>query len=127
MEPAIHRFSDAEEFYLDHGCHIRELSSTSNDEAVSIARARVEPGVTTRWHRLQGIVERYLILAGEGVVEVGDLDPTSVTAGDTVIIPPDCPQRIQNTDERDLLFLAICSPRFDPAAYLDTEPPAGEV
>jgi mannose-6-phosphate isomerase-like protein (cupin superfamily) len=123
MEPAIHRFSDADEIYQAEGCYIRDLCNTDNDDKVSIARARVEPGVTTRWHRLEGIVERYLILAGEGVVEIGDLEPTPVTAGDTVVIPPDCPQRIQNTDERDLLFLAICTPRFDPAAYMDTEPP----
>jgi mannose-6-phosphate isomerase-like protein (cupin superfamily) len=122
MEPAIHRFSDADEFYLEGGCYLRELSSSDNDPEVSIARAWVEPGVTTRWHRLHGIVERYLILAGEGIVEVGDLEPTPVTAGDTVVIPPGCPQRVRNTDERDLLFLAICSPRFDPEAYEDTEP-----
>lgn len=123
MDPAIHRFSDADEFHLEDGSYLRELSNSHNDADVSIARARVEPGITTRWHRLHGIVERYLILAGEGIVEIGDLEPTSVTAGDTVIIPPDCPQRIQNTDERDLVFVAICSPRFDPDAYEDTEPP----
>jgi len=123
MDPMIHRFADANEFYLDHGCYIRELVNTDNDEQVSIARARVEPGMTTRWHRLRGTTERYLILAGEGIVEVGDLEPAPVTAGDTVVIPPDCPQRIQNTDERDLLFLAICTPPFDPDAYMDTEPP----
>lgn len=122
MEPAICRFSDADEVYLDHGCYLRELSNANQDPDVSIARARVEPGVTTRWHRLHGIVERYVILAGEGIVEIGDLEPTPVTAGDTVIIPPACPQRICNTDERDLLFLAICHPRFDPNAYEDTEP-----
>lgn len=122
MEPAVHRFSDAEEVYLAEGRYIRELANTSNDPNVSIARARVEPGITTRWHSLSGVTERYLILAGEGTVEVGSLAATPVTAGDTVVIPPGWPQRFHNTDERDLLFLVICSPRCDLDARTDTEP-----
>jgi mannose-6-phosphate isomerase-like protein (cupin superfamily) len=42
------------------------------DAEVSVARAQMEPGVTTRWHRLHGVTERYLILEGQGRVEVGD-------------------------------------------------------
>jgi hypothetical protein len=38
-----------------------------------------------------------------------------------VVIPPSCPQRITNIGEHDLVFLAICSPRFRPEAYEDME------
>jgi oxalate decarboxylase/phosphoglucose isomerase-like protein (cupin superfamily) len=34
-----------------------------------------------------------------------------------VLIPPACRQRIANTGERDLVFLAISSPRFRSEAY----------
>lgn len=37
---------------------------------VPIAEA---PGVTTRWHRVKGTSERYVILEGKGRVEVGTL------------------------------------------------------
>ena len=80
-----------------------------------------EPGVTTRWHRLSGISERYVILEGSGSVEVGDLPPKQVETGDMVTIPPMCRQRISNTGSQDLIFLAICSPRFLPEAYQDIE------
>jgi hypothetical protein len=50
------------EYYTEERCYITELSNTPNDPDVSIARARVLPGVTTRWHRLRATTERYLML-----------------------------------------------------------------
>lgn len=111
----------AAEYYFDEGCYINELSNTENDPAVSIARARVAPGVVTRWHRLRDTVERYVILSGKGRVEVGDLPAQDVSAGAVVVIPAQCRQRIANTGAEDLVFLAICSPRFLREAYEDLE------
>jgi mannose-6-phosphate isomerase-like protein (cupin superfamily) len=105
------------EFFTSEGCFILELSNSADDPSVSIARARVAPGVTTRWHRVRDTVERYVILEGKGRVEVGEAAPREVGPGDVVLIPPACRQRIANTGERDLVFLAICSPRFRPEAY----------
>ncbi|MFI3121788.1 MAG: cupin domain-containing protein [Methylococcaceae bacterium] len=107
----------ADEYYFDEGCFILELSNTPTDAEVSIARARVKPGVTTQWHRLKGVVERYVILEGSAVVETGELAPQTLSIGDVVIIPSQCPQRITNIGTEDLLFLAICSPRFTPEVY----------
>jgi len=114
MKEKIVRSHPGTEFYTDEGCFILELSNLTEDEAVSIARARVETGITTKLHRLRGVTERYLVLKGEGYVEVGDLPPEELGRGDVVLIPPDCPQRITNTGEEDLLFLAICTPRLYP-------------
>ena len=61
------------------------------------------------------------MLQGVGSVEIGDLPPHRVTAGDVVIIPPQVRQRISNIGTDDLVFLAICSPRFTGAAYVDLE------
>jgi len=55
------------------------------------------------------------------VVEVGELPPAAVGPGDVVVIPPLCRQRITNTGNRDLIFLAICTPRFSEAVYEDLE------
>lgn len=110
-----------DEFYTDEKCYILESSNSSDDEALSLARARVLPGVTTCWHRLKQSAERYYILSGTGCVEVGELQPEDVTAGDVVIIPPMCKQRISNTGEVDLVFLAICTPRFSVEDYEDLE------
>ncbi|MEJ2061084.1 MAG: cupin domain-containing protein [Gammaproteobacteria bacterium] len=125
MKEQIKKFDPSLEFHTSEQCYINELSNTSDDPDVSIARARVEPGVTTRWHRLSGTTERYVILEGRGRVEIGDLPPQEVGPGDVVLIPPACRQRIANVGESDLIFLAVCSPRFRPEAYedIDTTPP----
>lgn len=117
----IRSFKPEAEFYTEELCHINELANTADDPAVSIARARVAPGVTTRWHRLHGITERYVILSGTGLVEIGELPPTQVNKGDVAVIPPLCRQRITNLGADDLIFLAICSPRFRQEAYEDIE------
>ena len=48
--------------------------------------------------------------------------PQRVGPGDVVLIPPDCRQRIKNVGGTDLLFLAVCTPRFRPEAYEDIDP-----
>jgi mannose-6-phosphate isomerase-like protein (cupin superfamily) len=121
MKEALKPFDAAREFYTPEKCYIVELSNAADDPAVSIARARVEPGVTTRWHRVVGTVERYVILEGKGLVEVGTLAAQEVGPGDVVLIPPSCAQRISNIGGKDLIFLAICSPRFRIEAYEDLE------
>ena len=106
-----------QEYWFQEGCHILEVANDDDDPQVSIARARVEPGVTTQWHCLRGTWERYLIIEGEAYAEVGNLTPTRVSAGDVVLIPPETRQRIRNSGVEDLIFYAICSPRFTPECY----------
>jgi len=72
-------------------------------------------------HRLVGTIERYVIIEGRGRVEVGDLPPREVAAGDVVIVPALCRQRITNIGKQDLTFLAICTPRFQQKNYEDVE------
>lgn len=121
MKETIKFNNPGEEFHTPERCYITELWNLADDPGISIARARVEPGTTTRWHRLEGIAERYCILSGTGRVEVGDLPPQDVNSGDTVFIPPMCRQRIANVGADDLVFLAICTPRFSNDAYQDVE------
>ncbi len=121
MKAAIRKQNLADEFYTEERCYITELSNSSDDAEASVARARVEPGVTTRWHRLRETAERYVVLSGSGLVEVGDLPARRVSAGDVVLIPPMCRQRIGNIGNEDLIFLAICTPRFRDELYEDLE------
>ena len=111
------KFDEVSEFLIPEGCHIVELSNTTVDPDVSIARARVEPGVATEVHWLEGTWERYVILQGSGEVELDGGPWESVDQSDVVLIPPGCKQRIRNIGSNDLIFLAICSPRFTPDCY----------
>jgi mannose-6-phosphate isomerase-like protein (cupin superfamily) len=122
MNEEVRRMIPSAEFYIDEGCFINELSNIDTDPEVSIARARVLPGATTRWHRLVGTAERYVILSGAGRVEIGRLPAQDVGPGDVVLIPPGSRQRITNPGREDLVFLAICTPRFRPEAYEDIDP-----
>jgi mannose-6-phosphate isomerase-like protein (cupin superfamily) len=110
--------NEADEHLTDERCHILEYWNRPDDPEMSIARARVSPGITTQRHRLIGIVERYLILDGEGSMELQGSAPRPVGVGDVVYIPAGQVQSITNTGKTDLVFLAICNPRFVPAAYV---------
>ncbi len=117
--PRIVRNRTTQEYFFREGCHITEWLNSELDPELSVARARVEPGVTTRLHSLAGITERYVILEGRGRVRVGDLPETELEAGDVVVIPPYQLQQITNIGSGDLIFLAVCTPRFRIEAYRD--------
>ena len=119
MQPSIKKHDSSAEYYFQEGCYITELSNSEDDPGLSIARARVLPGVNTKLHKLIDTIERYVILDGEGLVEVGNEPPQKVGPLDVVIIPSGCTQNISNTGSVDLTFLAICSPRFTEKVYKD--------
>ena len=121
MNSRIIRADDSREYFFHEGCYINELCNLAADNAVSIARARVTPGQTTRWHYLKGTTERYVIIAGRGRVELEGETASEVAAGDVVLIPAGKGQRIHNCGEQDLVFLAVCTPRFCEDAYVDIE------
>lgn len=115
----VHPLDESTEYFFREGCHIVELLNVPENPALSIARARVEPGVTTAPHALRDTTEHYLIQSGQGRVFLGE-DPQGVlvSAGDAVCIPAGVRQLITNTGMEDLVFHAICSPRFLPENYI---------
>ena len=109
------------EYETAERCHIKEIANDAGDKLVSIARARVAANVTTAWHKLTGITERYIIVSGQGRVEIDDQAPIDVEPGDVVRIAADIRQRITNTGTEDLLFYAVCAPPFQSACYVSLE------
>lgn len=114
----ISPFDANAEFYTPERCHIVEIHNTADDADCSIARARVAPGVTTQLHRLNGTIERYVILGGRGTVKVDGNPPEAVAPLDVVYIPEGVSQEITNTGDVDLVFLCICTPRFKKENYV---------
>jgi mannose-6-phosphate isomerase-like protein (cupin superfamily) len=121
MLAEVRKKNVAIEFPTAERCHVTEIANDSGDEYVSIARARVEPGVITAWHKLTGVSERYIIVSGKGRVELDDLEPIDVSAGDVVRIPADTSQRISNIGGSDLVFYAVCTPPFEAGCYVNLE------
>jgi mannose-6-phosphate isomerase-like protein (cupin superfamily) len=116
MEIKFIKADSAQEFYSDEKCFILENVNFPDDPHLSIARARVKPGVTTLNHRLKGVIERYLIIEGEGLVEICETK-SQVGPGDLVLIPENAPQKITNTGQTDLIFYCICTPGFTPECH----------
>ncbi len=121
MKKAIKYLNLDTEHITPEKCFITEVSNSKDDPELSIARARVEPGVTTQWHQLRDTAERYCIISGSGQVEIGDLEPADLNPGDVALIPPFVRQRITNTGMVNLVFLAICTPRFSEHVYKNLE------
>lgn len=103
--------SRPEEYYFKEGCFIEEWHNVPDDQQCSIARVRVEAGKSTKLHALEKTTERYVMLGGSAMITVGN-KRWQVSEGDVLVIKPDEAQRIENQSQEDLIFLAICTPRF---------------
>ncbi len=116
MEPVIST-RELKEFLTHENCFITEFLNRDDYPNFSIAQARVMPGESTALHTLHDTDEVYFILSGKGEMEIGGRIIGTVREKDMVFIPRNTPQRIKNHEDRDLVFLCICSPRFEMKNY----------
>lgn len=105
---------------LQERCYITELCNTADIPECSLAIARVESGITTQLHALTDVEEVYIVIEGEGEMQVGE-ERFPVSEGDRVTIPAGVPQRITAGDQRDLRFYCLCRPRWQPECYVSLE------
>lgn len=92
---------------------LKEIYNPAKEEIKvkhSLAHATVKPGDVTYKHRLRS-TEIYYILEGKGEMHI-DEEVEKVSAGQAVYIPPNSVQRIKNTGDNDLIFLAIVDPAW---------------
>ncbi|MCW4005929.1 MAG: cupin domain-containing protein [Candidatus Bathyarchaeota archaeon] len=123
MEPKIVKANAVKDVLTPERCTVAEnWGYSTGDPTVSIARATVKPGVTTKKHHLEGVQEIYLIAKGKGKVHIGDLEPAEVFEGDVVAIPAGVTQSITNIGDADLVFHCICTPSFTQNCYHNDEP-----
>ena len=108
------------EVWTSERCFISELINEETWPEFSIARTRVEPGVTTQLHALS-VHEIYVIESGIGLMTVGDDAPFLVGPGEVVTIPQHVAQCIENTGSNDLLFVCVCTPKFSRECYTSLE------
>ena len=106
-----HSAAASDEYWFKEGCFIKEQLNDPDHPQLSIAQARVPTEGVTAWHCLKQTEERYVILEGVGLAEIGK-ETFEVSVGDVVVSPAGVAQRIKNIGSNDLRFLAICQPRF---------------
>ena len=109
-----------QEFWTAERCFITELMNCADNPEVSVARTRVEPGVTTQLHALS-VNEWYVVESGTGLMTVDDKSARHVGAGDIVAIAKHKSQKIENRGDDDLIFLCVCTPRFSAECYTSLE------
>ncbi len=108
------------EVWTGERCHITEFVNDPETPEVSVARCRVEPGITTQLHSLS-VIEWYIVESGHGEMRIGDEPPRRLVSGDTAMIPERIAQQITNSGSDDLVFLCVCVPRFTPDCYVSLE------
>ena len=103
--------AEAEAFTTKDGSTIRELLGTQHGTAnQSLAEATLAPGQATQRHYHARSEELYVLLEGEGEMEV-DGAARRVVPGDAILIPPGAWHRITATDV-PLRFLCCCAPPY---------------
>lgn len=84
--------------------------NTLNGISFSLAQFSVKPSKRSLLHKLQSS-EVYYILEGEGLLSVND-EKIVVRKDDSVYVPPQSKQFIENTGSADLKFLCIVDPAW---------------
>ncbi len=123
----IKNLQDCEQFTAGDGTLLRELLHP--DKALlnlrySLAHARLPKGETSLPHKLT-VSEVYYILSGQGLMRIDD-ETAPVHPGQTIYIPPNSTQYIQNTGQDDLAFLCIVDPAWQPESEQVDGRPATE-
>ena len=99
---------------------IRELLNPKHEDGLtsmnySLAHAMLRPDTNSAPHRFFTASEVYYILKGTGLMHIDD-ETADVGPGDTIYIPPQAAQYIENTGDKDLEFLCIVYPPWQPDA-----------
>ena len=109
------RERDARPFTTKDGSTIREYVHT---ERQSLAEASLAPGQATRRHYPGRSEEIYLLLEGEGTLEI-DGEHATVAAGDAILIPAGAWHQLTAGDAGSRL-LCCCAPAYsDDDTYLE--------
>ena len=105
------------DFQASDGCMLSEVIHPDNDHTapgLSLARARLAPGESTKPHFLD-FTEVYYIITGQGLMHLDD-QACEVGPDSCIYAPPKTGQWLENTSQDEpIRFLCVCHPAYDPA------------
>lgn len=112
----IRRLQDREIFDALDNTIIREILNPKHEAQplvlnYSLAHATLKPKEKSLPHRFFEASEVYYILKGKGLMHIDD-ESAEVTLGDTIYIPPQAIQWIENIGSGTLEFLCIVDPAW---------------
>jgi mannose-6-phosphate isomerase-like protein (cupin superfamily) len=106
---------DCSEFVAGDNSLLREILNPKKENIpihYSLAWAMVKPGEKTLPHALKS-TEVYYVVNGTGRMHINN-EKRLVKLNDTVYIPPNAVQYIENTGNENLEFLCIVDPAWQP-------------
>ena len=109
----VRRLEECNEFTAGDHTRLREILHPERQTAAigySLAHALLGPGESSTKHLLKSS-EVYYILSGLGRMNI-DNESRDLAPGDTVYIPPDAVQWIDNIGSTPLAFLCIVDPAW---------------
>jgi mannose-6-phosphate isomerase-like protein (cupin superfamily) len=116
----IRRLQDRESINALDNTTIREILNPKHESQplvlnYSLAHATLKPTEKSLPHKFFEASEIYYILKGRGLIHIDD-ETAEVSPGDTIYIPPQAIQWIENIGPDDLEFLCIVDPAWKPNA-----------
>ncbi|SRR5882724_5020349 len=110
-------------FTTKDGSEIRELLAQRNSviRNQSLAEARLPAGGSTQEHYHLRAEEIYYITQGTGRIRI-EGEVREVKSGDAIAIPPGQKHKLWNTGKETLRLLCCCSPAYEDADTIITEP-----
>lgn len=115
----ITSLATVEPYITRDGSTIRELLHPDHHPVrnQSLAEAVVPPGAGTQLHCHRQSEEIYHVTRGQGRMTLGDAQ-FPIAAGDSILIAPGTPHRVDNTGDGPLHILCCCAPAY---SHADTE------
>lgn len=110
----IKHLKNLKEFTAGDNSRLKEIINPKKENLklrYSLAYAKVGKNKRTLKHRLK-FSEVYFIIKGNGVMHIGK-DKKTVKTGDTIYIPPNSIQYIENKGKVPLEFLCIVDPAWE--------------
>jgi len=110
---SLRKNSEIKSIHGDEGTKIKQYfhpHNTLNGINYSMAQFTLEPGKKTKLHKMSSS-EIYYILEGSGMLKINE-DTYQLEKDDSVYVPPNSKQFIENTSSIDLRFLCIVEPAW---------------
>ena len=116
----LRRLQDRESITALDDTTVREILNPKHESQpfvlnYSLAHATLKPSEKSLPHKFHEASEVYYILRGTGLMHIDD-EVAEVMPGDTIYIPPQAVQWIENIGADDLEFLCIVDPAWRPNA-----------
>ncbi|MDH3515518.1 MAG: cupin domain-containing protein [Nitrosopumilus sp.] len=111
----VQKESEIKSIQGNEGTQIKQYfhpHNTSNGINYSLAQFTLEPGKRSKLHEISSS-EIYYILEGKGDLKI-DGQTHHIEKNDSVYVPPNSKQVIENSGSIDLKFLCIVEPEWKP-------------